>query len=136
MSGTEQAKTKENVAAIMRAKQLAGTFVFFCISLAVMRERRSCCAGTERVLCPVGGADKSRSRSEEGRRGRQKIDARSVSKARPSAFAVRAIPQSTANRSGRHRNGVLSGCNSCDMVFMEVFGYTTFLINKFAVSHL
>jgi len=29
MSGTEQAKTKENVAAIMRAKQLAGTFVFF-----------------------------------------------------------------------------------------------------------
>jgi hypothetical protein len=76
MTGSEQAKAKEDAAAIMRAKQVAGTFFFtfslFLVSIAVSF------AAVLRLLCRsevklqhVGNADASRSRAKEGGRGQE-----------------------------------------------------------------
>lgn len=72
MSGSEQAKTKENVAAIMRAKQIAG------MSSLSFSDRSSIVACDSVVTnlepCTVGDADTPRSRREE-KGGRRQIAA-------------------------------------------------------------
>ena len=71
MTGSEQAKAKEDAAAIMRAKQLAGTFPFpflcLCFFLWMSAAALLCMPGVK--LQHVGNADVSRSRAKEGGRG-------------------------------------------------------------------
>ena len=77
MTGSEQAKAKEEAAAIMRAKQLAGTSPFPFLYLSLFVSLAVCQpSAVAALLCRpgvklqhVGGADVSRSRAKEGGRG-------------------------------------------------------------------
>lgn len=123
MSGTEQAKAKEDAAAIMRAKQLAGTFLssslrpFPPFSTADVLDAWRCSYCAYLVLhllcvCLWCDADESRSRSKKGGRWRQKM-----------SKPERQEPRSTANVSAQlgwveHGKGVTGGsCSYCEMVF-------------------
>ena len=114
MTGSEQARAKEEAAAIMRAKQLAGTSPFpflylsLFVSLAVCQPSAvaALLCRSEVKLQHVGGADVSRSRAKEGGRGQEMISNQQAA-SNPRSTAVCSVGGGTQLEEGEALFGVM-----------------------------